>query len=77
MRGPTPAVGMMQIMFQWSFENSHLEQFVCRVTLSNATCSLVSPNDSARVYLANCKVINALDARAMHLRRTKLSRGIF
>lgn len=24
MRGPTPAVGMIQIMFEWSFENSRL-----------------------------------------------------
>lgn len=28
---PTPAVGMKQITFERSFENSRLEQFVCRV----------------------------------------------
>lgn len=78
MRGPTPAVRMIQIMFECSFENSRLEQFVSRVTLPNATSSLVSPNDfNSSVYLANCEVINAIDARAISVPQTNETRGIF
>ena len=53
----TPAVGMIQIMFEWSFEMTRLEQFLICVT-SNAASSIISQNDfNGSVYATNCKVL--------------------